>query len=102
MKRRTVLVSTFAAFALCTAWLPAESQQAQSTYNVEIIVFRAHTAQGGAENWSAEAASGGVSVGAEGASVGTQLGRLVQRLPAASFQLNDVESKLKSSGLYVP
>lgn len=94
--------ASFFALAAVAAWLPAESQQAQSTYNVEIIVFRAHTAQGGSENWSAEAASSGVSIGAEGASVGTQVGRLVQRLPASSFQLNDVESKLKSSGLYVP
>jgi hypothetical protein len=99
MKR---LFASLLALVAVAAWLPAESQQAQSTYNVEIIIFRAHTAQGGAENWSAEAASSGISVGAEGASVGTQVGRLVQRLPASSFQLNDVESKLKSSGLYVP
>lgn len=99
MNRRTLI---FAALATSAAWLTAESQQAQSTYNVEIIVFRAHTAQGGAENWSAEATSTGISVGGEGASVGNQVGRLVQRLPATSFQLNDVERKLKSSGLYVP
>jgi hypothetical protein len=102
MNCRTRIITTFLALAAVAAWLPAESQQSQSTYNVEIIVFRARTAQGGAENWSAEAASAGVSVGAEGATAGTQVGRLVQRLPATSFQLNAVESKLKSSGLYVP
>ena len=94
--------ASFAAIAALAVWLPAGSQQTQSTYNVEIIVFRAHNAQGGAENWSAEAASSGMSVGAEGASSGSQVGRLVQRLPATSFQLGDVERKLKSSGLYVP
>ena len=96
------LFAFLAAVAALAAWLPAESQQAQSTYHVEIIVFRAHSAQGGSENWSAEAASAGISVGGEGAGSGSQVGRLVQRLPATSFQLNDVESKLKSSGLYVP
>jgi hypothetical protein len=100
MNRRAFVL--LAAFLSSAVWLPAESQQAASTYNIELVVFRANTAQGGAENWSAEAVAGGLSTGAESSSGGSQVGRLVQKLPASAFQLNDAERKLKSSGLYVP
>jgi len=43
-----------------------------------------------------------VIIGISGASGAIYGWRLLQRLPASSFQLNDAESKLKSSGLYVP
>lgn len=91
-----------AAFAGLLLALPAVPQQAASTYNVELVIFRMASAQGGAENWSAEAAGAGVSIGAEGTSGGSQVGRFVANLPSSAFQLNDAESKLKSSGVYVP
>lgn len=99
MNRRKLIL---AALATCATWLPAQSQQPATTYNVEIIVFRAHSAQGGAENWSAEAAAPGISIGAENTGRGSQVGRFVGNLPASAFQLSDAESRLKSSGVYVP
>lgn len=100
MKRRAFII---AAAALGLSGGVAQSQQAATAYNIELVIFRASSAQGGAENWSAEASATGVAASSpEGAGGGSQLGRLVQKLPASTFQLNDVESKLKSTGIYVP
>jgi len=85
-----------------TVCLPAASQQPASTYNIELVIFRITTAQGGAENWSAEANARSVSSGEESASGGGQIGRLVGVLPESQFQLNDIANKLRSTGVYVP
>jgi hypothetical protein len=84
----------------------ANSQDAAAppgpAYNIEMIVFRSNSAQGGAENWSAEgAASEDIVAGAE-AGGGSSVGRFVNILPAAQFQLSEIENKLRSSGAYVP
>lgn len=82
--------------------LPAWSQDtATPGYHIEIIVFRANSAQGGGENWNAEAASGN-TVGEESASGSSQVGHFISTLGADQFQLGDIESKLRSSGAYVP
>jgi Peptidoglycan-binding protein, CsiV len=82
--------------------LPAWSQDAAAPgYHIEIIVFRANSAQGGGENWSAEAAFAN-TVGEESSSGSSQVGRFISVLGADQFQLGDIESKLKSSGAYVP
>ncbi|MBS0422182.1 MAG: hypothetical protein JSR66_31035 [Proteobacteria bacterium] len=82
--------------------LPAWSQDAATPgYHIEIIVFRANGAQGGGENWSAESGAGN-TVGEENASGSSQVGRFISTLGADQFQLGDIESKLKSSGAYVP
>lgn len=70
-------------------------------YNVEIIVFRATDALGGAENWGAEAEARYIA-GDESASGSTQVGRFVAALPPAVWQLNELENRLRSSGNYVP
>src|SRR5579872_1222549 len=83
--------------------VPATSQDAGSpTYHIEIIVFRATSAQGGAENWAAEAGGAGITVGEESSSGSSQVGHFVSALPPEQYQLTDIENKLHSSGAYVP
>jgi Peptidoglycan-binding protein, CsiV len=99
MSFRTLCLALLATL-ICT--LPAVAQDAAApTYHIEIIVFRANSAQGGAENWSAEAGTAN-TIGEESSSGSSQVGRFVSALPADQFQLNDIESKLRSSGAYVP
>jgi hypothetical protein len=87
---------------LLAAALPALSQDANtSSYQIEIIVFRMSSTQGGAENWSAEASANN-TVGEESSSGSSQIGRFIATLAPTQFQLNDLEAKLKSSGAYVP
>lgn len=98
MNARTVRLTLLAALA----WLPAAAQDAASpAYHIELIVFRATSAQGGAENWSAEGGTGNY-VGEESPSGSSQLGHFVGLLPPAQFQLTDLESRLRASGAYVP
>ena len=103
---------TFALIAfLATVTLPTAAQEpaadtaaaaaAGPVYNVEIIVFRAAGALAGAENWSAEAGARNIA-GDESASGSTQMGRFIAPLPPAVWQLNELESRLRSSGTYVP
>ncbi|MGH8140746.1 MAG: CsiV family protein [Steroidobacteraceae bacterium] len=99
MKARTLCLTFLAAL---TCGLPAASQDAAGpAYHIELIVFRATSAQGGAENWSAEAGTGNF-VGEESASGSAQVGHFIALLPPAQFQLTDIEKKLRSSGAYVP
>ena len=87
---------------LLLATLPALSQDANTSgYQVEIIVFRVNSTQGGGENWSAEANVNN-TVGEESSSSSSQVGRFIAPLASTQFQLNDLEAKLRSSGAYVP
>jgi hypothetical protein len=84
--------------------LPAASQEAarsENVYNIEIVVFRANQALGGAENWNVQA-SRNYDTGDESSNTSRNVGRFVKALPSTSFQLTDVENKLRASGLYVP
>lgn len=80
---------------------PAPAAPAGPVYNVEIIVFRAAGALGGAEDWSAPAGARNVA-GDESASGATQVGHFVAALAPAAWQLNELEGRLRSSGTYVP
>jgi hypothetical protein len=85
--------------------LPAVSQEppASPAYNIELVIFRANNAQGVAENWSAEAAGTVNSIAGDEASSGSsQVGRFVALIPSSSYQLTEIESRLRSSGAYVP
>jgi Peptidoglycan-binding protein, CsiV len=107
------LTLAFAASLLAAATVPAPAQEAAAAgpapasvgtgpvYNVEIIVFRAAGALGGAENWSAEAGARYIA-GDESASGSMQVGRFVAALPPAVWQLNELENRLRASGTYVP
>jgi hypothetical protein len=87
---------------LLAACLPASGEDtATPGYHIEIIVFRANSAQGGSENWSTEDSANN-TVGEESASGSSQVGRFISVLDAAQFQLSDLETKLRSSGAYVP
>lgn len=84
--------------------LPAASQEttgSANVYNIEIVIFRANQALGGAENWNVQATRNYGS-GDETGNTTRNVGRFVSALPATKFQLTDVENKLRSSGLYVP
>ncbi len=88
--------------ALLAGALPAAAEDSPGpVYNVEIIVFRANSAQGGAENWSEEAGVRSVA-GDESASGSSQVGRFVALLPSSAWQLNELENRLRASGAYVP
>jgi hypothetical protein len=89
------------ALLLLTA-LPALSQDATTPgYQIEMIVFRATSAQGGGENWSAEGTANN-TIGEESANGSSQVGHFISVLASSQFQLNDLEAKLRSSGAYVP
>ena len=89
------------ALLLLTA-LPALSQDATAPgYQIEMIVFRATSAQGGGENWSTEGTANN-TIGEESASGSSQVGHFISVLASSQFQLNDLESKLRASGAYVP
>lgn len=96
---RTFTAVLFAAVITC---LPAYAQApAANAYNIEIVLFRAATALGGAENWGVPPPK---SLGAdeETASGSAQVGRFVRVIPSSQFQLTDAANKLRSSGVYVP
>jgi len=83
--------------------LPAASQEAATpAYNIELIVFRATSAEAGAENWSLAANAGTVAAGEESASGSSQVGHFISLLEASSYQLTELENKLRASGAYVP
>ncbi len=99
------LGTTLAGITALSLGLPAASQDAAGpgpTYNIEMILFRTTSAQGGAENWSLEGGSDDSAAGAESSSGSSQVGRFVAALPTAQFQLTEIENKLRSSGGYVP
>ena len=97
---RTLSLAMVAAFACC---LPATSQESASpSYNIELVIFRATSAQGGAENWSAEAGMTNSIAGDEASSGSSQVGHFVALIPSSAYQLTEIENKLRSSGAYVP
>jgi len=79
----------------------APSGPGSTVYNIEIIVFRATSALGGPEDWSAEAGARNIA-GEEAASGAAQVGHFVAALPASLWQLGELENRLRTSGLYVP
>jgi hypothetical protein len=101
VRLRTLCLTMLAAMA---CGMPAVSQESAPSpaYNIELIVFRATAAQGGAENWSAEAGAANSVAGDEASSGSSQVGHFVSLIPSTAYQLTDIENKLRSSGAYVP
>ena len=85
-----------------SASAPATPTPGNPVYNVEIIVFRATSALGPPEEWSAEAGARSVYAGDESLNPVSQVGHFVAPLPASMWQLGELESRLRSSGTYVP
>jgi hypothetical protein len=94
------LVLPAAAEEPAAAGAPA-AQPGGTVYNIEIIVFRATNALGAPEDWSAEAGARNVA-GEETASGAAQVGHFVAPLPSSAWQLGELESRLRASGVYVP
>jgi hypothetical protein len=97
-----------AALTLLGAALPAASQEpaapsgpSGTVYNIELIVFHTTTAEGSAENWSAEAGERSVA-GEESASDSATVGHFVALLPSGAWQLTELENRLRAAGTYVP
>jgi hypothetical protein len=108
MKFRAFAASTMVALMVgLMAALPAASQNAPASppanvYNIEIVVFRTNQALGGAENWSAQSGRDYASDGGETADNSRRVGRFVAQMPSTAWQLTPLESRLRSTGLYVP
>jgi Peptidoglycan-binding protein, CsiV len=82
---------------------PAPAAAAPNTvYTIEMIVFRNTGAPGAAESWGAQAGSARNIAGDESASGAAQVGHFVETLPSSSWQLTDLENKMRASGAYVP
>ncbi len=104
MDRRTAPLRALGlglAAALAAALPAASEESAGPVYNVEIIVFRTVAAEAVPENWSEEAGARSIA-GDESASGSVQVGRFVGLLPPGAYQLNELESRLRASGAYVP
>ncbi|HEY0768567.1 MAG TPA: CsiV family protein [Steroidobacteraceae bacterium] len=80
---------------------PAPASAGGTVYNIELIVFRAAGALGGAENWSAEAGARSIA-GDESTSGAAQVGHFLALLPSSVWQLTELENRLRASGIYVP
>lgn len=88
---------------------PAPAAPSQATpaysgpaYDVEIVIFRARTALGQPENWTAETATGATVAGGEASSGSGSVGKLLTVLPASGYRLTSIEARLRSSGTYLP
>lgn len=99
-----------AALLILAAGLPGSAQQPAAptvpAYNIELVIFRATTALGGAENWAAESGaksfSNDSSADEAGANTDQQVGRFIQMLPESQYQLTDIEKRLRASAGYAP
>ena len=107
----TRVLTLLLAALLCGAALPAAAQEPAPApappaapapvYNIEVIVFRATSALGGAEDWSAQAGARNIA-GEESASGAATVGHFVAPLPPSIWQLGELENRLRASGVYVP
>jgi len=81
---------------------PPAAGPGSTVYNIELIIFRATGALGGAENWCTPSGGARSIAGDEAASGTAQVGHFVGLLPSSAWQLTDLEGKLRASGGYVP
>ena len=95
------VLATALVVALISA-LPSAAQDASgNVYNIEILVFRATQALGGAENWNVQGTRN-YGTGDETGNTSRNVGRFVASLNSSQFQLTPLENKLRTTGLYVP
>src|SRR5258707_140340 len=89
------------ALLLWLGWsLPAAPQAAGGqTYAVEIVIFRASSVGGVAEDWSAEPIPRGFGGESARGSAGPQV---LKMLDADRYKLATIESQLRSSGAWRP
>jgi len=97
---RTLSLTMLAALA---CGLPAVSQESASpAYNIELVIFRATSTQAGAESWAAEAGMASIAGDEEASGGSSQVGHFLAAIPNSSYQLTQIENRLRSSGAYVP
>lgn len=106
MSRRHTLLA-FAAAAMLAVCLPAAAQSSgtQPAYKIEVIIFRALETVGAPEDWSAEAtpnAAGNVAGGEASTGAHVEIAKFLAALPPSAYQLDAIESRLRTSGAYVP
>jgi Peptidoglycan-binding protein, CsiV len=77
---------------------PANSGPA---YDIEIVIFRAKVGLGQPENWADETTTAATVAGGEAAS-GSGVGKLLTVLPSSSYHLTGIDSRLRTSGTYLP
>ncbi|HEY1283300.1 MAG TPA: CsiV family protein [Steroidobacteraceae bacterium] len=95
-----VLATTLVVALICA--LPSAAQDAGgSVYTIEILVFRATQALGGAENWNVQGTRN-YGTGDESGNASRNVGRFVTSINPTQFQLTPLENKMRTTGLYVP
>jgi hypothetical protein len=109
MRLLRTLVTAAAVAVMAGTTLPGRAEEAPAgaaapatVYNVELIVFRNNGTQGGAESWGTQGASARNIAGDESPTGTSQVGRFVGVLPSSSYQLTDLENRMRASGAYVP
>lgn len=71
-------------------------------YDIEIVVFRTKVALGQPENWATETTVSATVAGGEASTGSGPAGRLLTVLPPSDYRLTAIESRLRSSGTYLP
>jgi len=108
LRALTVLLGTLALAGARAEETPAPpptpaAGPGSTVYNIELIIFRATGALGGAENWSTPGGGARNIAGDEATTSGAaQVGHFVGPLPNSAWQLGELEGKLRASGAYVP
>jgi hypothetical protein len=83
------------------ATAPAAPANTGPTYDIEIVIFRTKVGLGQQENWADETTAAATVAGGEAAS-GSDVGKLVTVLPSSSYRLTGIDSRLRTSGTYLP
>lgn len=81
-----------------TSAVPANSGPA---YDIEIVIFRAKAGLGQPENWADETTAAATVAGGEAGS-GSGVGKLLTVLPSSAYRLTGIDSRLRTSGTYLP
>ena len=71
------------------------------SYDIEIVIFRAKVGLGQPENWADETTAAATVAGGETAS-GSDVGKLLTVLPSSAYRLTAIDSRLRTSGTYLP
>ena len=80
---------------------PAAPANSGPAYDIEIVIFRAKVGLGQQENWADETTAAATVAGGEAAS-GSGVGKLLTVLPSSSYRLTGIDSRLRTSGTYLP
>lgn len=71
-------------------------------YDIEIVIFRAKVSLGQPESWAAETSAAATVAGGEASGGSGPVGKLLTVLPGSDYHLTSLETRLRTSGTYVP